>query len=564
MTRQGIIGQTISLGIKFYQNGNLYDPFNVEPVRIYDQLTGGNLIATLNPVRLDVGYYNINWDIPSSYVPQSLYDEWTWTAESGMISNTQRFTFDIVPISVSVQPPSIPRVAAGCRPKPTWEFYVGLRLVEDVGNGMGLRLSWGKAIPNSNANLIHYNVYYSDTRFGVFNQWPQAITKDQQVVINVEPGKLHYFAVRATEFDTSEYNIEELTQIGTNVFQYPEAVTLQEDIDAYGALVEVGSTEGYPDKGFILIDTEIMQYSSKTATAFIVEDIQRGAYITYIDTHSAGAEVKLWRGVEDQNTVIFEETAAWHQDYGTPRNVTKIGEYDVDADGYRSKAQDLLTTDLTASDQNTIDFPSYDYNSYHRPSLQSLFSGECVHSYVGGEFDGGRGLFFQDRNLARLDSMLQVTGEPVILLRRKWTGKRCRCMGLRREHPRTRCAHCFNVGFDGGYDRYVNPRPISELYENVEGFILARIPPYTDDLELVDSQGARQPVEISDCWTINVPTIKDRDFIVRFNEDGTEEFRYEVLDVVRNKLFFGTTGKQGFRVRRHDKTDVIYQFDISI
>jgi hypothetical protein len=92
---------------------------------------------------------------------------------------------------------------------------------------------------------------------------------------------------------------------------------------------------------------------------------------------------------------------------------------------------------------------------------------------------------------------------------------------------------------------------------------MIRIHPFSDDLKIEDSQGLVQPSELT-AWTINVPTLKDRDFIVRFNEDGTEEFRYEVLDVTRNKLFFGQSGKQEFRMRRHDKTDVIYQLDVSI
>lgn len=453
----------------------------------------------------------------------------------------------------------------GCRSHPSWEFYVGLRVVEDVGNGMGLRLSWGRAIASDSNNLVHYNIYYSDTRFGVFSDWPQAITTEQQVIINVEPGKLHYFAVRATEFDPAEFDITQLEQIGTDLYQYPDTVILQNDIDAYGAALDVVNTNGYPESGFLLVDTEVMQYSVKTGSAFDVEDTERGEIVTYIDTHDAGTEVKLWHGVEDKNTVIFEETAAWHRSHGVPRNTTAAaeGELNVADDGYREAAADHLTTDLTASDENTEDFPSYDYNSYHRPSLQATFSGDCVKSYVGGEFNGGRGFFFQDRNLARLDAILQVTGEPLVLLRRKWTGRRCRCQGLRREHPTTRCKYCYSVGFEGGYDRYVNPRPISERFENTEGFILARISPYTDDLELTSAQSLSQPVEL-DAWTINVPTLKDRDFIVRFNEDGTEEFRYEVLDVNRNKLFFGQTGKQGFKVRRHDKTDIIYAYDVEI
>lgn len=448
-----------------------------------------------------------------------------------------------------------------CRSHPSWDFYIGLRMVEDVGNGMGLRLSWGPATASNSRNIVHYNIYYSDTRFGVFGSWPKAITTEQQVILNVAPGDLKYFAVRATEFDPAEFDITQLTQIGLNLYKYPDSIILNNDIDAYGATLEVTSTNGYPDAGFLLIDTEVLQYSIKDGNSFFVEDTERGAISSFINTHSSGAEIKLWHGAQEQNTVIFEETATWHQDNGIPRNVDAIGEYAADADGYRSVAGDLLTTDLSASDENTEDFPDYDFCGYHRPSLQATFSGDCVGSYLGGEFNGGRGFFFQDRNLARLNAMLQVTGEPVVLLRRRWTGRRCRCINLRREHPRTRCAYCYSVGFDGGYDRYFNQRPISETSANSQGFIMVRIAPFTDDLELVDAQGARQPVELSG-WTINVPTIKDRDFIVRFNEDGTEEFRYEVLDVTRNRLLFGQSGKQEFRLRRHDKTDVIYQYDI--
>jgi hypothetical protein len=59
-----------------------------------------------------------------------------------------------------------------------------------------------------------------------------------------------------------------------------------------------------------------------------------------------------------------------------------------------------------------------------------------------------------------------------------------------------------------------------------------------------------------------VPTLKDRDFIIRFNQDGTEEFRYEVLDVTRNKLFYGESGKQNFKAKRVRKTDPIYQWRV--
>ncbi len=65
---------------------------------------------------------------------------------------------------------------------------------------------------------------------------------------------------------------------------------------------------------------------------------------------------------------------------------------------------------------------------------------------------------------------------------------------------------------------------------------------------------------IPDCWTLVYPAVKDRDFVIRFNEDGTEEFRYEILHVTRNKLLEGFSGGQKFTAHRVRRTDPIYQF----
>ena len=570
MARSGLIGQNIDVGIKFYQNGALFDPFEVEAVKIFDAATGGTLLATLPVTRLSTGFYQATWDTPSTLTPGTYYDEWTWTAESGMGSATQRYSFSMAPAGIpSGASASQAAVAqAGCRPKPSWLHLVGLRRIEDVGNGMGLRLTWGEAIPNDPNKQVHYNVYMSSTRFGVFNAGPDAVTTARQVVINAPPGKLRYFAVRPVEYDPLNFDLTELEQIGEELYQYPDDLTLGSDIDAYGATVEAGSTADFPSKGFIKINSEVLQYSVKDSTSFFVEDTERGAFQTAISPHLAGSTIELFRGIEEANSVILNDTAAWHESNGTPRNVNAIGEYNVDEDGYRAANVDDITPDFTVSDEENADFPAYDFKGYHRPSIQDTFAGDCVGSYVGGEFGGLRGFNFQQRNLARLDKQLQVTGEPVILLRRKWSGKRCACMNLRREHPRTRCPHCYGTAFDGGYNRYVNSRPISERFDNAQGMILARIHPFKDDLEIVGDQGLRHPSELT-AWTITVPTLKDRDIIIRFvrNPDTgafIEEFRYEVLDVTRNILVLGDSGRQEFRMRRHDKTDVIYQYDANL
>lgn len=570
MARSGLIGQEIDIGIKFYQNGSLFDPFVVNPVKIFDAASGGNLLATLPVIRLSVGFYQATWDIPDTIDPGTYYDQWEWVAEDGMSSNIQRYSFDLalagIPSGATDAEAAIAR--AGCRPKPTWLHLVGVRRTEDIGNGMGLRLTWGEAAPNDQSKQVHYNVYTSNTRFGVFNDGPDFITTARQVVVNVPPGKLHYFAVRATEYNPTEFNITELEQVGNDLFQYPEPLELENDIDAYGATINVNSTNGYPEKGFLKVNSEVIQYSSKDGENFFVEDTERGAFQTVISSHLSGSTIELFRGIEDGNTVILNETAAWHESFGTPRNVDAIGQFNVDEDGYRAANADNITPDFTVSDNENADFPAFDFKGYHRPSLQETLDGRCVNSYAGGEFNGVRGLNFQERNLARLDFQLQTTGKPAILLKRKWTGKRCSCMGMRREHQRTRCPFCFGTGFDGGYDRFMNTRPISELWRNVFGMIMVRVHPYADDLEIVGDQGLRHPSELT-AWTLTVPTLKDRDLIILFNRDNNtgeffEEFRYEVLDVTRNILVLGDSGRQQFRMRRHDKTDVIYQYSVNV
>lgn len=64
------------------------------------------------------------------------------------------------------------------------------------------------------------------------------------------------------------------------------------------------------------------------------------------------------------------------------------------------------------------------------------------------------------------------------------------------------------------------------------------------------------------CWTMTVPTLHERDFIVRFDQAGNEEFRYEVLNVTRNKFILDNTGLQRFTLQRIRKTDIIYQVQV--
>lgn len=109
--------------------------------------------------------------------------------------------------------------------------------------------------------------------------------------------------------------------------------------------------------------------------------------------------------------------------------------------------------------------------------------------------------------------------------------------------------NCYGTGFLTGYQQYPNPR-------RSDGRILVRPGEYPDNLKHYEP--GLESEAILDLWTLPVPAIKQWDFIIRYNKDGTEEFRYEVIDVTRNTLFNEEYGVQKFRAQRIRKTSPIY------
>jgi hypothetical protein len=173
----------------------------------------------------------------------------------------------------------------------------------------------------------------------------------------------------------------------------------------------------------------------------------------------------------------------------------------------------------------------------------------CSDGYLGvGQQTSG--LSIQDQNMARQEVLLSTTGEPVCLIKRRWTGITCKCLLPYNEYPEARCNYCMGSGFVVGWDQFFDPR-------RSDGRIMVRFDPTVDDLMATDSglESTMQP----NCWGLPVPSLKDRDIIIRFDEDNNEEFRYEILNVTRNKLLLNQTGAQHFVAQRIRKTDVLYQ-----
>ena len=149
---------------------------------------------------------------------------------------------------------------------------------------------------------------------------------------------------------------------------------------------------------------------------------------------------------------------------------------------------------------------------------------------------------------------LQAIGEQVCLVKRQWTGEICSCYKSENEYPQFRCPICFGTKYVIGWTQYFDPRYSS-------GKIWVRFLPAVDDLIPMDSglESEHKP----NCWGLTVPTIKDRDVIVRFDVAGNVEYFYEVLNVTHNRLFLAMEGQQTFSVNRIRKTDPIYQVPIT-
>ena len=231
-------------------------------------------------------------------------------------------------------------------------------------------------------------------------------------------------------------------------------------------------------------------------------------------------------------------------------------------EGYHQVTQDYLSTDLSAADAANVTFPMYDYAGYHRTDPVLLLNGTCVGSYIGGQngcIDANgnvnmvRGMNLQDQNIQRQDFKLSMDGQPAILIRRMKTGVTCSCYLASSEYPDDRCPFCYGTKFVFGFEQYFNPR-------RSDGRILVRTSPTAERLKMYEA--GMESEFPQDMWTLTVPTIKMRDIIVLFDQDGNEEFRYEVSDVTRNKTVLGLDGGQTMKTFRIRKTDPAYQIRI--
>lgn len=444
---------------------------------------------------------------------------------------------------------------------------VGLVGVTSRGDGYTIGLEWRTAHPDSLNFKVAYNIYFSTIREDIYTEGVKAVATDvTQTLANItsfSPGDMFYFSVRATQFDISDVNTELLPSFTNSdgyLRMYSEGPQLA-DIDESDLLIPVGDIELFPSFGIVQIGYELIRYTNVDVLAgnLVVPVGGRGYLGTDARFHQTDGYdgyvthdpiVKFWKGYEEGNTVIFQAESRFAHPF-VPC---------VSPDGYRFQ-KDCVTTDLSASDEEQVENPKYPFDGWHRTPPSVLLSGACLDTYIGGErgcADGYagvnnqlRGLDLNERDQERLEVLLETTGEPVVLVRRIWDGITCSCVTISKESPELRCPKCFGTGFVGGYEQLLNTRRSDRR-------ILMRFNPAPDDLKVEDA--GLESFVLHETWTLAYPAIKDRDFVIRFNQDGTEEFRYEVLDVTRNKLLDSFSGRQVMRVQRVRRSSPIYQW----
>lgn len=444
-------------------------------------------------------------------------------------------------------------------PRPIFpnENFIGIKDCLPYPDGYSIFINFAQALQNYSTDQIGYNIYFSSTnKEDVLTEGAKYFTTNLELTIRrFSPGTVVWFIERATEYNPLYQNpLNFRPAVETqDAYVYPQTL-LASNINEYTTIIPLVDASDFPPYGILQIGTELMYYPNVDYVNNLVYNVDRGFYNTNIRYHN----VDGYDGYHTQNPVVFH--FAGFEDlnliYSQAETRFEPPEFPfTETDGYKSVSVDLLNTNLSASDDLMQDSPLYDYSGYHRTSMVDFFSGICIGSYHGGSYGCNgqniRGLSLSDHVNQRLELMLEIDGEPVILLRRLWTGIKCNCYRLNQEHYEGRCASCFGTSFVGGYDQFYNPK-------RSDSKILVRFSPTVDDLAI--KQFGLQQNFAPAAWTLVYPAIKDRDVLIRFNQDLELEYFYEVTGVTRNKLMFGLSGAQAMNLVRLDKTDPVYQW----
>ncbi len=420
----------------------------------------------------------------------------------------------------------------------------GLDRVANLGIGDSVQVQWHRPLPRSYNGEVFFAIYQTESRLSIFDENPKYIglpSLSSAIVSGLITNRTYNFAGRAFEVYAGTLDLSGMDMMSDQLYIVPEPCRMTSNATTTDLILNVDSTAGYPASGILIINkTEVVRYETKTDTTFVLASNGRGLSGSPPSMFIPGDKVEMFFACQDKNSNLITSTPTGSDGYAIGRAINEIG---------------ILTPDY--SDEEKKFFQGFDFCGYHRAMPQKTLQGvdDCP-SYLGGEFNGFRGFNLYDRMLNREEVLLDQTGEPTILLRRIWNGTTCSCADARRQHPKVKsCQDCYGTTFEGGYDQYQYKR-------RLDGRVMVKFGDTTEDLKL----GAQSHMQVEyepSCWTLPNPAVRDRDLILRFDYTNDIEYIYEVLDVTKEKLVFRHFTRQRLKLKRLDKTDIVYTYPVN-
>lgn len=419
-------------------------------------------------------------------------------------------------------------------------FYQGIKKVIDVGDGKNIDLEWSTPVSRFYNSDIYSLVFYDTDRLSIFDSEPKYLIKGDITTLRIEGlrvGTGYYFAVRSMESYKDSIDITGMEEYTDGAYIIPSSTNLTSVLSDQDTTIDLVSVSGLPETGFLLINTEVIKYTAvdRDNNKVFVPPGGRGLNNTVAVYHDVGESAKMFLLCQDDNTSIIYGTTTFQDPVSTGRENNSIG---------------IIVPDF--SDFERMSHDGLDHCGYHKPLPWEALSGkdDCG-TYLGGVYNGFRGIDIFQRAMDREEELMENVGEKCVLFRRKWSGETCSCVTLRRQHPKIRsCRFCYGTGFVGGYDQIFNLRRQDKR-------TLIRFYEAQEDLKLGDHTHLQQEFQPT-ALALFKPIIKDRDLIVRFDYTDDIEYIYEVLNVNRERFVFNKYGRQKLSIIRLDKTDIVY------
>lgn len=174
-----------------------------------------------------------------------------------------------------------------------------------------------------------------------------------------------------------------------------------------------------------------------------------------------------------------------------------------------------------------------------------------------------------NEHIERLKRLLIARGEKVYLVKRILDGEYCtNCYDpITKVIKRKYCSQCYGTRIKGGYQLYLTP-------DTTDGKIYIAGPNTAENITM-ENYG-RDLNEENEMWTLpyypltNGNVTFSYDFIIRFNDDGTEMGRFYITDVFSSRNKDNKVTYQSFKIRladrpvidKNNKGNILYRGDI--